>query len=121
MGTIIKLALVLAVLNALFQGAHATWAHYGLSDDARQVVLFGSQLTTDDVRDRIVAKAAERELPLQPEDLQIERVNQRTIADGHYTNQVEFFPGFRYPVTLSFKVDETVVKPPTATDILGPQ
>ena len=117
MGTIIKLALVLAVLNALFQGAQATWKHYGLTDDARQVVLFSSQLSTDDVHDRIVAKAAERDLPLQPEDLQIERISQRTIADGHYTNQVEFFPGFRYPLTLSFKIDETVTRPPTAADV----
>jgi hypothetical protein len=121
MKTIVKLAIMMAVLNALFHGAEATWKHYGLTDDARQVVLFGSQLSTAEVHERILLKAAERGLPLQPEDLQVDRVTQRTMVEGHYVNPIEFFPGYRRPVTLSFTVDETVVRPPTAGDVLPAQ
>jgi len=105
MGTILKLLLVLAILNAAFRGAQATWDYYQLKDDAEQVVVFGQNTPTGELHAQILAKATEAGVPLQPENLTVERMGNRTVATAVYTQPIEFFPSVVRPVTFSFTVN----------------
>jgi hypothetical protein len=57
------------------------------------------------LRDEILAKAKELSLPIQPDDVRVRRDGVRTTAQAAYTQPVEFFPKFQYPIKFSFLVD----------------
>ena len=105
MKTIIKLAIALAVINAAFHAGEAAWRYYQLKDATEQLILFGSQEHTDELHNRILAKATELRVPLLPENIAVHRQGTRTFVDGSYTQPVEYFPGQVYPVDLKFAVE----------------
>jgi hypothetical protein len=115
--TILKLAVAAAVLNAVYQGAQATREYFALKDGAHEVITLGGETPTSELHDRILARAAELELPLQPENLVVDRVDKRTTATGHYTQEVEFLPTVRVPLDLSFTVESLFIRPPTLKDV----
>ena len=108
--TILALLFVLIVLNAVGRVGFAVWDYYQLKDEAERQIVFGARSTTDDIRRRILAKAEELELPLEPADLYVARENQRTTVDGYYVQPVEVFPNLIYPMELSFSVDAFTVE-----------
>ena len=105
MKTIIKLAIVVAVLNALFHGGEAAWRYYQFKDAAQQLIVFGSQEQTTELHNRILQKAEELRVPLLPENLTIRRQATRTFVDAAYTQPVEYFPNQIYPVDLKFSIE----------------
>ena len=114
MKTIIKIAVSLAVLNAVFHGGEAAWRYYQLKDASQQLILFGSQEQTTELQNRILEKAAELRVPLLPENITIQRQGTRTFLDAAYTQPVEYFPSLIYPVDLKFSVEAVaanVVRP----------
>ena len=119
MKTIIKLLIVLVFLNAAVRCGVVAWDYYQLKDAAQQAVVFGGGATPAQVREEIMKKAAELEVPLTEEGLDVRREGTRTYAIASYTQPVEYFPSKVYPVQLSFQVDALAVKPTTARDVLG--
>jgi hypothetical protein len=117
MKNLIKLLIVLAVLHALFRGSQAAWSYYQLKDAALQAIIFGAGASTGELHDQVLTKAMELGLPLQPENLMLQRDGDRTFAQASYTQPIEFLPGFRRPVTLSFAVDAVAAKPAKPDDL----
>jgi hypothetical protein len=105
MKTIIKLAIALAVLNALFHAGEVAWRYYQLKDATEQLIVFGSQEHTNELHTRIVAKAAELDVPLLPENVAVHRAGTRTSVDASYTQPIEYFPNQVYPMDLKFSVE----------------
>ena len=120
MKTVLKLVIAVALLNAVVRGADSVWNYYQLKDAAERALLFGAQRTSQQVHQQIMERALELELPLMPEDLSIRWASGRRIAEASYTQQVEFFPRYPYPVEFSFNVNTVVVGTPPDNDDYPP-
>ena len=105
MKTIIKLLVAAAILNAVVRGGMAAARYYELKDATEQLLTFGSNETTTALHNQILTKAGELFLPVQPENVEVHRQGTRTVAQVAYSQPVEFFPNYRYPVDFSFTVD----------------
>jgi hypothetical protein len=121
MKTVLKLVVALALLNAVVRGAGAAWDYYKLRDTAQQLLLFGAEQTGAQLHAQILSAAADLDIPLKSEDLSIRRNGPRRVAEGAYTQSIEFFPNYRYPVTFSFLVDAIMTGAPTADDDYTPR
>jgi hypothetical protein len=105
MKTLFKLVVALLVLNAAARGAWSMWSYSQFKEAAQQVVLFGQKATPEELQSSILARATELKLPVSPDDVVVRRDSVRTVAEATYTQPVEFFPNYRYPVKFSFQVD----------------
>ena len=116
MKTIVKLLIVAVVLHAVYQAGRVAWRYYELKDAAQQALIFGGGATTGQLHAQIMEQAGEIGIPLAPENLEIRRTGQRTAATARYTQPVELFPNYTYPVALTFDVDAVAAVPVTADE-----
>ena len=105
MKTIIKILIAAALLNAAVRGGMAAFTYYQFKDRAEQLVIFGSRATPQELQNQILETAAELDVPIDPENIIVERDGTRTRADASYVQPVEFFPSYTYPITFSFHVE----------------
>lgn len=105
MKTVLKLLIALAVLNAAARGGLAYWNFYQLKDGTQELLTFGVDATPEELRDQVVAKASELDIPVGPDDVDIRREGVRTSAVVEYTQPVELFPTYVRPMKFSFVVD----------------
>jgi hypothetical protein len=105
MKTLVKVVVVVMVLNAVVRVGWAQWNFYQLRDTAQQAVTFGAQDQPVEIQARILDKAVELELPVPPEGVLVERDGMRTHAAANYTQPVEVFPRYEYPLSFSFSVE----------------
>ena len=110
MKTVVKLVIVLALLNAIGRSAYAAWNYYQLKDGTQQLLTFGAEATPDQLVQEILQKATELRIPLDAEHVDIRRDGDRTSAAVAYTQPVELFPRYVYPVELSFSVDALAIR-----------
>lgn len=120
MKTVLKLVIAIALLNAVVRGADSAWNYYQLKDAAERALLFGSSRTSQQVHTQIMESAGELRIPLKPEDLSIRWRTGRREAAASYTQQIEFFPKYPYPVVFSFDVDTPAVGSPPDNDDYPP-
>ena len=103
--TILKLVIVVIILNGLFRTAMLAWDYFQLKDEAQQLAVFGAGTSTEELHNRIMSKAQELDVPLQPENLYVTRDGGRTVVIASYQQPLEYFPSFVYPMDLSFNVE----------------
>lgn len=111
MKTILKLLVTLAVLNAVARAGSAAWTYYQFKDAVQQAVIFGAGTPVTQLHNQVLARAAEMEVPLAPENVGVEREGARTWASVAYTQPVEFFPRVVYPIEFSFRVEGFAATP----------
>ena len=111
MKTIINLLIALAIMNAVARAGSAAWDYFQLKDATQQLIVFGAGVSTDQITYLILDKAVELDVPLERENIDISRVDDRTIVYLSYTKPVEFFPRFVYPLDLSFTVEARALNP----------
>jgi hypothetical protein len=104
MKTIIKLLIVIAIINAAARVGLAAAKYYQLKDQSQQLVTFGGKTTPGDLQNRILAQAEALQLPLVYEDIAVTRDGYRTTAQAAYTQPIEVFPNYKYPVKFEFTV-----------------
>jgi hypothetical protein len=76
------LAILLVVLG-LFQVGPPIMANYGFQDDLKNIAMIDSgnqQKTDDDVRNDVVRKAKEHDLPIDSKQVTVQRLNSPGIA-----------------------------------------
>ena len=112
MKTVLKLLIAVALLNAVVRGADSAWNYYQLKDAAQRALLFGTQASSKQIHGQIMERAVELRVPLMPEDLTVSWRAGRRIAEAYYTQQIELFPKYIYPVLFSFNVDTVSVGTP---------
>jgi hypothetical protein len=105
MKAIVKLLVTAVVLNAAARSGWVAFNYYQFKDAAQEAVTFGGQEQPAQIQGHILKKAAELELPVGPEAVVVSRDGLRTRAEAAYTQVVELFPNYKYPVDLSFSVD----------------
>jgi hypothetical protein len=106
---IIKLVIAAIIINACARAGHAAWRYYQLKDVAQQTLIFGATATPMQLHEEILRRAVALEVPLDGENLKVTRNGARTAATASYTQPVELFPNYRYPITFSFEVDGLAV------------
>ena len=108
MKTIIKIAIVLALANAVVRAGLVAMDYYQLKDAAQQEVTWGDRATPAQLAQNVLEKAAEFDVPLDAENVEASRNKDLTVISVGYTQPVEIFPAFIYPVIypveLSFEV-----------------
>jgi hypothetical protein len=121
MKTVVKLVIALALLNAVARSGYAMWNYYQLKDGTQQLLTFGVDATTDQLLGEIVQKATELDIPLDAENVDVRREGVRTSAAVSYTQPIEFFPRYVYPIEFSFTVDTLSMRAGKASDHVRPR
>jgi hypothetical protein len=110
MKTVIKLIIAAALINAVARGAWAQWNYYQLKDGAQQLLTFDVDASPDQLESAILEKATELDIPVEPDDVAVKRDGLRSRATVSYTQPIEFFPKYVYPMKYSFAVDTLAIR-----------
>ena len=105
MKTFLKLLIVVAIGHAAVRTGQAYWEHFQLEDQAQQLVLFGWRQSPEQLHDEIVDFAERTGVPLDSEDLLVERDGIVTTASATYARPIEVLPKYFYTAHLSFDVE----------------
>ena len=116
MSAVLKLLIAAAFLNAAARGGYAAVRYYELKDETEQLIRFGTTQTSSQLHDKIVAKAQELNLPLKPEEADVQRDGVRTIARVGYAQSIELLPKYSRTFNLSFQVEAFSLTPPPPDD-----
>lgn len=103
MKTIIKLAIVFLILNATFQAGRVYVKNYQFEDDMQQAVLFaGPRPKPDLVLKRVLENAAERDVPLTKDDVEVSMNRNNLTVTATWSQEVQLIPGV-YRHTFTFQ------------------
>jgi hypothetical protein len=105
MKIVIKLLIVIAIVNGLARCADAYWSFYQLKDAAQQAILFAGRSNSAQIENQIMQKATELQVPLPPENVNVHHSETKRFAEASYTQDVELFPSYLYPVPFKFTVE----------------
>jgi hypothetical protein len=105
MKTLIKLLIAVAIVNATARVGMAAARYYQLKDQSQELVTFGGSAVPGELQNEILLKAEELRLPLASDDILVTREGLRTTATAAYTDSVELFPNYKYPIRFQFKVE----------------
>ena len=105
MKTIIKILIAAALLNAAARGGMAAFTYYQFRDKAAELVIFGADTPPEALHKQILDTATELDVPINPENITVEREGTRTRAEAAYVQPVELFPSYTYPINFSFRVE----------------
>ena len=105
MKTILKLLLAALVINAAARGGIAAYRYYQFKDAAQQAVLFGNSESEEELQQIIIDRGLSLSLPVDADNVTVQRAAGRTWADASYRQPIEFFPNQEYPVKWTFTVE----------------
>ena len=108
MKTLIKLAIAVALANAIFHVATAYLSYFQFKDSVDELALHSSS-TDGQMRDRILELAAKYEEPVDPEAISIRREEHHTFIEMAYSKDVALFPGYVRKWPFEVKVDAFIV------------
>jgi hypothetical protein len=103
--TLIKLVVAAVLVNAAYRAGSVFLKYYQFKDETQQMILFGQAEPVAQLTSQILEEAMKREVPLDEDGLMVRRDGARTIADVSYTDNVELFPRWSYPVSFSFSAE----------------
>jgi hypothetical protein len=99
---LLKLAVFLLVLNALYQLAPVTVRYFQFKDAIRELALFPQKLNESQLVDKVVEMAEERSVPLERDNVQVRRASDGSVLiDVWYVETLRFVPGVEYPWEFS--------------------
>lgn len=93
MKTLFQIGVALILLTASVQGARAAFKHYQFVDAIQEAMLFASSRTEDQIADRVLELAADHEIPLEPDNVSVQRAPYQITIDAPYTETVNILPG----------------------------
>jgi hypothetical protein len=114
MKTLIKLIIAAVVVNAAYRGGSTYLKYYQFKDETQQMILFGQAQPVGDLTKQILGEAVKRDVPLDESDVMVTREGTRTLAEVSYTENIEVFPRYFYPVGFSFTAEAYAVAGATA-------
>ena len=112
----IKLGIAALIANAAWQAGRTFADHYQFRDEVRQAALIRGQ-TDAQLQSRVVALAANYEIPLTAEAISIRREERHIYVEGSYVRTVPIAPRVEYPWKFDWEVDAYVVDPVSGHDL----
>jgi hypothetical protein len=105
MKTVIKLVIAALLVNAAYRSGSIFLKYYQFKDETQQMILFGQAQSVSDLTRQILGEATKRDVPLDEEGVEVSREGARTVAEVEYTESIEVFPRYFYPVDFSFSAE----------------
>lgn len=102
MKTLLKLLVVAAVVNGAYRLGMAEYRFSQLKESTRSVLVLGTNTPIEQLKDQILRKAVDLRLPVAEEQVSLRRENVRTTAAVSYRQDIEVFPGYKYPREYTF-------------------
>jgi hypothetical protein len=103
--SVIRIAVVVAVINGTARAALVYWSYYQLKDAAQQLAVFGWQAPPELLRSQAFSRANELFIPITEDQIVVTRNGPVTVIEAQYEHLVEYFPHRQYPLKLSFTVE----------------
>ena len=102
MKTIIKIAISAVIILGCFNVARALMDEYRFEDKVHDALLFDARMTDPEIVKMVMEIAAEYDIPISPNDIDISNVGQDIKVSMSYTTDVKIIPGvFSYPWTFT--------------------
>ena len=105
MKTVIKLIIAAVLVNAAYRGGSVFLKYYQFKDETQQMILFGQAETVTALASQILNEATKRDVPLDGDGVDVTREGMRTVAEVSYTEKIELFPRYFYPMDFSFSAE----------------
>jgi hypothetical protein len=105
--TIAQLLVAALVIIACAKAGNAAWRYYSFHDAVEQEARFGEARTTAELHQRLMELAEARGIPLEEQDLVVERRNQQTFVAATYIEPIELVPAL-YTREQQFELELTV-------------
>jgi hypothetical protein len=103
--TLIKLLLAAAIIYAAARYGLSAWTQYEFRDAVQQILLFGAEASTDELKNEIMMQAERQGVPLEREALDVEQRDSVVTAQASYLDEIELFPRYVYPKTWEFSLE----------------
>ena len=110
MKAIIKLAIAIALANALFQVGRAYLAYFQFKDAVEELALHTTG-TDEQMKEKVVELAAKFDEPIDPEAIAIRHEVSHIFIETSYTKDVQLFPGYVRKWPFDVAVDGFVIVP----------
>lgn len=105
MKLLIKLIVAALVVNAAYRCGSVALKYYQFKDETQQMILFGQGASVTELTRQILGEAMKRDVPLDEEGVTVSREGARTVAEISYTEDIEIFPRYVYPMDFSFSAE----------------
>jgi hypothetical protein len=105
---VIKLAVFLLVVNAVYQIAPVSLHYFKFKDAVEELALFADKSTDAELVDRVMALAEEHSIPLEREYVSVQRKGPSLFINADYIETLRFFPGTSY--TWEFDVAAKAIR-----------
>jgi hypothetical protein len=104
MKQLIKLAIAALITYAAWNAGNAWLTFFKFKDDVEQLAAFGTKMSDDDLRARVLEAASQRSVSLN-DDLAVRREHEHTYVDASYTSAINVLPWYAYPWTFEVHVN----------------
>jgi hypothetical protein len=118
--TIVKLAIVALIANAIWRLGSSYVSFYRFRDSVDEMALHSKGKTVEEMKDKVLDLAASYEEPLDADALSVRRDEPHLIIDGAYKKKVLLAPGVEYAWPFTLHVDEMVITPLKLGDLNNP-
>jgi hypothetical protein len=105
---LLKLAVVALLANAAYHVGSEYLTYFRFRDAIRDAAMFKARNNAE-LMARILDIAGQYEIPLDQDNLTIERQERRVTVDGWYDKPIEVVPNYEYP--WHFSIEEEIVVP----------
>jgi hypothetical protein len=112
---LLKLAVVALLANAAYHVGSEYLTYFRFRDAIRDAAMFKAKSDAD-LMGRIVDLATQYEIPLERENVTIERNERRINIDGWYDKPIEVVPSYEYPWHFGLSLE---VVSPTVVPLAG--
>lgn len=116
MKALVKLAIAALVTYAAWNGANAWLTYVRFKDAVSELSQFSPGLSEDQLREKIIALAAEHSIGLAEDSVIVRRDGDRqhTLIDGSYTQTINVLPWYSRPFTFAWHTDTLSLTPSKA-------
>jgi hypothetical protein len=118
--TIIKLAIVALLANAVWRVGSAYISFYKFKDAVSELALHSKGKSVDEIKSKVLELAEMYDEPVDADDVSVRREDPHTIVEGSYKKPVLLAPGFEYAWPFTLSVNEMVMNPTKLSDLNNP-
>jgi hypothetical protein len=118
MRTVVKLAVFLLVVHALYRFVPVYFHYQQFKDAVHETAMFSKDKTDVQIIDRVMELAEKYRVPVKREYVEVKRGNEQLLINAAYVDSIEWLPRYRKP--WLFEVGEhtfTNVRPASARDL----
>lgn len=105
MKSLIKLIIAAAVIHATWKGGNAYMRYWQFKEQVTEIAQFGVRRTDNELHNLVLEAAKEKDIPLDPGAINVQRRQAHIIIDATYLERVEVLPSYFYPWQAKMHVD----------------